>query len=101
MTSPVIALQKARSTASVLVVIPVLTLFVACTGSEGASAGEVENPTTWAPDKFISVQGVPATGVGNDLYHRDDKLVPVVMPGAWPSKEIVDAVQALRRIASA
>ena len=38
---------------------------------------------------------------GNDLYHRDDKLVPVVMPGAWPSKEIVDAVQALRRIASA
>jgi murein L,D-transpeptidase YcbB/YkuD len=38
---------------------------------------------------------------GNDLYHRDDKLVPVVMAGAWPSKEIVDAVQALRRIASA
>jgi murein L,D-transpeptidase YcbB/YkuD len=38
---------------------------------------------------------------GNDLYHRDDKLVPVAMPGAWPSKEIVDAVQALRRIASA
>jgi murein L,D-transpeptidase YcbB/YkuD len=37
---------------------------------------------------------------GNDLYHRDDKLVPVVMPGALPSKEIVDAVQALRRIAS-
>jgi murein L,D-transpeptidase YcbB/YkuD len=38
---------------------------------------------------------------GNDLYHRDDKLVPVVMSGAWPSKEVVDAVQALRRIASA
>jgi murein L,D-transpeptidase YcbB/YkuD len=38
---------------------------------------------------------------GNDLYHRDDKLVPVVMPGAWPAKEIVDAVQALRRIAGA
>jgi murein L,D-transpeptidase YcbB/YkuD len=38
---------------------------------------------------------------GNDLYHRDDKIVPVVMPGALPSKEIVDAVQALRRIASA
>jgi murein L,D-transpeptidase YcbB/YkuD len=37
---------------------------------------------------------------GNDLYHRDDKLVPVAMPGAWPSKEIVDAVQALGRIAS-
>jgi murein L,D-transpeptidase YcbB/YkuD len=37
---------------------------------------------------------------GNDLYHRADKLVPVVMPGALPSKEIVDAVQALRRIAS-
>ena len=38
---------------------------------------------------------------GNDLYGRDDKLVPVAMPGGWPSKEIVDAVQALRRIASA
>ena len=38
---------------------------------------------------------------GNDLYNRDDKLVPVVMPGAMPSKETVDAVQALRRIASA
>jgi len=38
---------------------------------------------------------------GNDLYSRDDKLVPAVMPGAMPSKEIVDAVQALRRIADA
>jgi murein L,D-transpeptidase YcbB/YkuD len=38
---------------------------------------------------------------GNDLYNRDDKLVPRVMPGAMPSKEVVDAVQALRRIASA
>jgi murein L,D-transpeptidase YcbB/YkuD len=38
---------------------------------------------------------------GNDLYSRDDKLVPVVMAGALPSKEVVDAVQALRRIASA
>jgi L,D-transpeptidase YcbB len=38
---------------------------------------------------------------GNDLYNRDDKLVPIVMAGAMPSKEIVDAVQALRRIASA
>ncbi len=38
---------------------------------------------------------------GNDLYNRDDKLVPLVMPGAMPSKEVVDAVQALRRIASA
>jgi murein L,D-transpeptidase YcbB/YkuD len=37
---------------------------------------------------------------GNDLYNRDDKLVPVVMAGALPSKEIVDAIQALRRIAS-
>ena len=36
---------------------------------------------------------------GNDLYNRDDKLVPIVMSGAMPSKEIVDAVQALRRIA--
>ncbi len=38
---------------------------------------------------------------GNDLYSRDDKLVPAVMPGAMPSKDIVDAVQALRRIADA
>jgi murein L,D-transpeptidase YcbB/YkuD len=38
---------------------------------------------------------------GNDLYNRDDKLVPVVMQGALPSKDVVDAVQALRRIASA
>src|SRR5436190_5786740 len=38
---------------------------------------------------------------GNDLYGRDDKLVPVVMPGALPSKHVVDAVEALRRIASA
>lgn len=37
---------------------------------------------------------------GNDLYNRDDKLVPIVMAGALPSKEVVDAVQALRRIAS-
>lgn len=38
---------------------------------------------------------------GNDLYSRDDKLVPLVMAGAMPSKEIVDAVQMLRRIAGA
>jgi murein L,D-transpeptidase YcbB/YkuD len=38
---------------------------------------------------------------GNDLYSRDDKLVPIVMSGAMPSKEVVDAIQALRRIASA
>ena len=38
---------------------------------------------------------------GNDLYSRDDKLVQIVMAGAMPSKEVVDAVQALRRVASA
>ena len=38
---------------------------------------------------------------GNDLYGRDDKLVAVVMPGALPSKGVVDAVEALRRIARA
>src|SRR3954470_3581422 len=38
---------------------------------------------------------------GNDLYGRDDKLVPAVMDGAMPTKDVVDAVQALRRIASA
>lgn len=38
---------------------------------------------------------------GNDLYNRDDKLVPALTTGAMPTKDIVDAVQALRRIASA
>ncbi|HMG12391.1 MAG TPA: L,D-transpeptidase family protein [Gemmatimonadaceae bacterium] len=37
---------------------------------------------------------------GNDLYSRDDKLVPTVMTGAMPNKEVVDAIQALRRIAA-
>jgi murein L,D-transpeptidase YcbB/YkuD len=38
---------------------------------------------------------------GNDLYNRDDKLVPIFMSGAMPRKEIIDAIQALRRIAAA
>jgi L,D-transpeptidase YcbB len=38
---------------------------------------------------------------GNDLYNRDDKLVPIMMSAAFPKKAVVDAVQALRRIASA
>jgi len=38
---------------------------------------------------------------GNDLYARDDKLVDAVKSGALPTKDVVDAVQALRRIASA
>jgi murein L,D-transpeptidase YcbB/YkuD len=38
---------------------------------------------------------------GNDLYNRDDKLVPIMMAAAFPRKDVVDAVQALRRIASA
>ncbi|MFL5466498.1 MAG: murein L,D-transpeptidase [Gemmatimonadaceae bacterium] len=38
---------------------------------------------------------------GNDLYGRDDKLVTAFMPGAMPSREVVNAVQALRRIANA
>ena len=38
---------------------------------------------------------------GNDLYNRDDKLVPIMMSAAFPKKNVVDAVQALRRIASA
>ncbi|HVF40620.1 MAG TPA: L,D-transpeptidase family protein [Gemmatimonadaceae bacterium] len=37
---------------------------------------------------------------GNDLYDRDDKLVQAVVKGALPSPETVQAVQALRRIAS-
>jgi murein L,D-transpeptidase YcbB/YkuD len=36
---------------------------------------------------------------GNDLYDRDDKLVAQVMRGALPTTEMVNAVQALRRIA--
>jgi L,D-transpeptidase YcbB len=38
---------------------------------------------------------------GNDLYNRDDKLVPIMMAAAFPKKDVVEAVQALRRIASA
>jgi murein L,D-transpeptidase YcbB/YkuD len=37
---------------------------------------------------------------GNDLYDRDDKLVAEVVRGALPTPETVQAVQALRRIAS-
>ncbi len=37
---------------------------------------------------------------GNDLYDRDDKLVAQVVKGALPTPETVQAVQALRRIAS-
>jgi murein L,D-transpeptidase YcbB/YkuD len=37
---------------------------------------------------------------GNDLYDRDDKLVAQVMRGALPTTEMVNAVQALRRIAA-
>jgi L,D-transpeptidase YcbB len=37
---------------------------------------------------------------GNDLYSRDDKLVAQVMRGALPTTDMVQAVEALRRIAS-
>jgi murein L,D-transpeptidase YcbB/YkuD len=37
---------------------------------------------------------------GNDLYDRDDKLVAQTLRGALPTKEMVGAVQALRRIAA-
>jgi L,D-transpeptidase YcbB len=37
---------------------------------------------------------------GNDLYDRDDKLVAQVMRGALPTTEMVQSVQALRRIAA-
>jgi murein L,D-transpeptidase YcbB/YkuD len=36
---------------------------------------------------------------GNDLYSRDDKLIPAVAPAALPTARAVQAVQALRRIA--
>ena len=36
---------------------------------------------------------------GNDLYSRDDKLIPAVAPAALPTGRAVEAVQALRRIA--
>lgn len=36
---------------------------------------------------------------GNDLYSRDDKLIPAVGPAALPTARAVEAVQALRRIA--
>jgi murein L,D-transpeptidase YcbB/YkuD len=37
---------------------------------------------------------------GNDLYHRDDKLVKAVADGALPSARAVQAVEALKRIAT-
>jgi murein L,D-transpeptidase YcbB/YkuD len=37
---------------------------------------------------------------GNDLYHRDDQLVHEVAEGALPSPRAVQAVEALRRIAT-
>lgn len=36
---------------------------------------------------------------GNDLYDRDNALVKAVAPAAMPNAEVVEAVQALRRIA--
>lgn len=36
---------------------------------------------------------------GNDLYHRDDKMVSEVSSGAMPSARVVQALQALKRIA--
>jgi murein L,D-transpeptidase YcbB/YkuD len=38
---------------------------------------------------------------GNDLYDRDAELVQAVAPAAMPSPQVVQAVQALRRIAAA
>ena len=37
---------------------------------------------------------------GNDLYDRDDKLVAQTLRGALPTKDMVTAVEALRRIAA-
>ncbi|MDB4887657.1 MAG: ErfK/YbiS/YcfS/YnhG family protein [Gemmatimonadetes bacterium] len=37
---------------------------------------------------------------GNDLYHRDDKLVQAIATGALPSARAVQAVEALKRIAT-
>lgn len=37
---------------------------------------------------------------GNDLYGRDDKLVDQVLRGALPTRETLQAVEALRRIAA-
>jgi murein L,D-transpeptidase YcbB/YkuD len=37
---------------------------------------------------------------GNDLYHRDDDLMPAVAEGAMPSAQTLQAVEALRKIAA-
>jgi murein L,D-transpeptidase YcbB/YkuD len=37
---------------------------------------------------------------GNDLYHRDDALVKAVADGAMPSQRAVQAIEALKRIAT-
>jgi murein L,D-transpeptidase YcbB/YkuD len=36
---------------------------------------------------------------GNDLYHRDDTLVKAAAAGAAPSSRVVQALEALGRIA--
>ena len=36
---------------------------------------------------------------GNDLYHRDDKLVQASAEGALPTSRVVKALEALGRIA--
>jgi len=37
---------------------------------------------------------------GNDLYHRDDQLVKAIAEGALPSPRAVQALEALKRIAT-
>jgi murein L,D-transpeptidase YcbB/YkuD len=37
---------------------------------------------------------------GNDLYHRDDALVKAIADGALPSPRAVQALEALKRIAT-
>ena len=80
----------------------------------GWDAGRVQSATEGAKNNSVKVpQKIPVfitygtayirdgqLYFGNDLYDRDDKLVAQVMRGALPTTEMVQSVQALRRIAA-
>jgi len=74
---------------------------------EGMMNGSSDNQSVRVPRKIPVYITYGTTYIrdgqlyfGNDLYDRDDKLVAEFLRGAFPAPETVQAVQALRRIAS-
>ncbi|PYP49830.1 MAG: hypothetical protein DMD39_11475, partial [Gemmatimonadetes bacterium] len=62
----------ATRAARFLLLSPAFVLLAACKGHETASAGRVENPQTWAPEKLTSVRGVPATDIESLIQRKLD-----------------------------